>query len=62
MLTAPRPLPNPPRATATSLRPWPTLPVETQTQLAQLLADLLRRLTPSRDTMTETSRADRRAQ
>ena len=27
-------------------RPWPSLPAETQTQMAQLLAELLRRMHP----------------
>jgi hypothetical protein len=27
-------------------RPWPSLPPETQTQMAQLLAELLRRMHP----------------
>jgi hypothetical protein len=60
MLTAPRPLPNPPHTTATAPRPWPSLPVETQAQIAQLLANLLQRRMPSRHVATGTSRADRR--
>jgi len=30
-------------------RPWPSLPTETQTQMAQLLAELLRRMHPIRE-------------
>jgi hypothetical protein len=28
------------------IRPWPNLPAETQTQMAQLLAELVRRMHP----------------
>ena len=59
MSTAPRPLPNPPRVVSPPSRPWPNLPAATQAQVARLLADLLRRLTPSRQA-TESSRAERR--
>ncbi|MBQ0819542.1 hypothetical protein KBI52_04815 [Microvirga sp. HBU67558] len=37
---APAPLSAPP------IRPWPNLPTETQTQMAQLLAELVRRMHP----------------
>jgi hypothetical protein len=60
MLTSPRSLPTPQSARATAPRPWPSLPVETQTQVAQLLADLLQRRMPIRRAATETARADRR--
>ena len=46
-MTAPRPLPRPPRPA--SRRPWPNLPPETQTQIAHLVGDLLRRMAPRRD-------------
>lgn len=58
MPTAPRLLPNPPRA-ATPPRPWPSLSAATQAQVARLLADLVRRLAPSYQA-TESSRAERR--
>ena len=48
-----RPLPASP-----PLRPWPTLPAATQAQVAQLLADLLRRLPPN-CRATENARAER---
>lgn len=61
MLTAPRPSPRPLRtAMLPSSRPWPVLSVETQAQVARLLADLLRRLAPGRDPATESPRAKRR--
>ena len=49
-MTTPCPLPRPPRATPPLLlRPWPNLPPETQTQIAHLVGDLLRRMAPRRD-------------
>jgi hypothetical protein len=60
MPIAPRPLSKSLRATTPPPRPWPNLPVETQAQAARLLADLLRRLVPSRHPATESSRAERR--
>jgi hypothetical protein len=42
------------------LRPWPNLPSETQTQIAHLLGDLLRRMAPDSSVATEISRAERR--
>ena len=63
MMTAPRPLPNPhcfaPPASQ-PLRPWPNLPNETQTQIAQLLGELLRRMEPRDGSMRESSSAERR--
>ncbi len=59
MPTAPRLLPNPPRAASPPFRPWPNLPAATQAQVARLLADLLRRLSPSHQA-TESARAERR--
>ena len=42
-------------------RPWPDLSPETQIQIAQILAGLLRRMLPARVPLgTETVRADRR--
>jgi hypothetical protein len=42
------------------LRPWPNLPSETQTQMAQLLGELLRRMEPRNGSTRETSGAERR--
>jgi hypothetical protein len=42
------------------LRPWPNLPSETQTQIARLLGDLLRRMAPDSRAVMEISRAERR--
>jgi hypothetical protein len=33
-----------PRSGRQPIRPWPSLPTETQTQMAQLLAELVRRM------------------
>ena len=63
MTTTPRLLPNPPRFTPPAsqrLRPWPNLPNETQTQIAHLLGELLRRMEPTDGSMRETSGAERR--
>lgn len=35
-----------PRPGRRPIRPWPSLPAETQAQMAQLLAELLRRMHP----------------
>jgi hypothetical protein len=66
MTTTLRPLPRPPQSAPSAsrrLRPWPNLPNETQTQIAQLLGELLRRREPREGSMRETSgveRGDRR--
>ena len=63
MTTAPRLLPNSPRfapPASQRLRPWPNLPSETQTQIAHLLGDLLRRMEPRDGSRRETSGAERR--
>jgi hypothetical protein len=60
MPTTPRPLPTLPSAATTLPALWPHLPVETQAQVAWLLADLLRRVMPSRHAAMESSRAERR--
>ena len=63
MTTTPRLLPNPPRfaaPTSQRLRPWPNLPNETQTQIAHLLGELLRRMEPTNGSMRETSGVERR--
>ena len=62
MPTTPRPLPNPPRVAPPALRqlrPWPNLPSQTQTQIAQLLGKLLRRMEPREGSTRETSGAER---
>ena len=62
MTTAPRLLPNSPRfapPASQRLRPWPNLPSETQTQIAHLLGDLLRRMEPRDGSTRETSGAER---
>jgi hypothetical protein len=41
------------------LRPWPNLPSQTQTQIAHLLGELLRRMEPTDGSMRETSGAER---
>jgi hypothetical protein len=61
--TTPCPLPNPPRfvpPASQRLRPWPNLPSETQTQIAHLLGELLRRMEPREGPVRETSGAERR--
>ena len=63
MTTTPRPLPRPPQVALSAsrqLRPWPNLPSETQTQIAQLLGELLRRMEPREGPVRETSGAERR--
>ena len=63
MTTTPRPLPRPPQVAPSAsrqLRPWPNLPSETQTQIAQLLGELLRRMEPREGPVRETSGAERR--
>jgi hypothetical protein len=63
MTTTPRPLPRPPQGAPSAsrqLRPWPNLPSETQTQMAQLLGELLRRMEPRNGSTRETSGAERR--
>jgi hypothetical protein len=63
MKTTPRPLPRPLQVAPSALRqlrPWPNLPSETQTQIAQLLGDLLRRMEPREVPVRETSGAERR--
>jgi hypothetical protein len=60
--TTPRPLPNPPcfaSPASRRLRPWPNLPNETQTQIAHLLGELLRRMEPTDGSMREMSGAER---
>jgi hypothetical protein len=60
--TTPRLLPNPPRFASPPsqrLRPWPNLPNETQTQIAQLLGELLRRMEPRDGSIREASGAER---
>ena len=62
MTTTPRPLLSPPRVAPHALRrlrPWPDLPSETQTQIAHLLGELLRRMEPRDGSMRETSGAER---
>ena len=63
MTTTPRPLPRPLQVAppaSRQLRPWPNLPSETQTQIAQLLGELLRRMEPREGPVRETSGAERR--
>ena len=63
MRTTPRPLPRPPRVAlpaSRQLRPWPNLSSETQTQIAQLLGELLRQMEPRDGSTRETSGAERR--
>ena len=63
MPTTPRLLPNPPRFASPAsqrLRPWPNLTNETQTQIAHLVGELLRRMGPTEGSMMrETSGAER---
>lgn len=59
MPTMPHRLSNRPHAASPPLRPWPNLPAAAQAQVAQLLADLLRRL-PRSCQATENARAERR--
>jgi hypothetical protein len=40
-------------------RPWPNLPAETQAQIAQVLAELLRRMQANSPMIEESPRADR---
>ena len=63
MTTTPRPLPCPLQGALSAsrqLRPWPNLPSQTQTQIAQLLGELLRRMEPREGLMAESSGAERR--
>jgi hypothetical protein len=63
MTTTPRPLPRPLQGAPSAsrqLRPWPNLPSETQTQIAQLLGELLCRMGPREGRVRETSGAERR--
>ena len=63
MPTTPRLLPSPACVVSPAsrqLRPWPNLPSETQTQMAQLLGELLRRMEPRNGSTRETSGAERR--
>ena len=63
MPTTPRPLPNLPcfaSPASQRLRPWPNLPNETQTQIAHLVGELLRRMEPTNGSMRETSGVERR--
>ena len=63
MTTTPHPLPRPPRTAppaSRQLRPWPNLPSQTQTQIAHLLGELLRRMEPRDGSTRETSGAERR--
>ena len=63
MTTTPRPLPCPLQvapSVSRQLRPWPNLPSETQTQMAQLLGELLRRMEPKEGPVRETSGAEYR--
>jgi hypothetical protein len=60
--TTPRPLPRPPQGVPSAsrqLRLWPNLPSETQTQMAQLLGELLCRMEPRDGLTRETSGAER---
>lgn len=61
-MPTPRPLRRPPQTAPSAslrLRPWPNLPSETQTQIAHLLGELLRRTEPTDGSMRETSGAER---
>ena len=63
MTTTPRPWPRPPQgapAASRQLRPWPNLPSETQTQMAQLLGELLRRMELKESPVRETFGAEHR--
>jgi hypothetical protein len=63
MMTTPRPLPRLLQVVPSAsrqLRPWPNLPSETQTQIAQLLGELLRRMEPKESPVRETSGAEHR--
>ena len=62
MTITPRLLPNPPcfaLPASQRLRPWPNLPNETQTQIAHLLGELLRRMEPRNGSTRETPSAER---
>ena len=62
MTTTPRPLPRPPQVAPSAsrqLRPWPNLPSATQTQIAHLLGELLRRMEPTDGSMREISGVER---
>jgi len=55
------PVTESPRLSAVASRLWPSLPPQTQTQLARILAELLRRTLPANVTPgREISRVDRR--
>ena len=57
------PVARPPQVAPSALRqlrPWPNLPSQTQTQIAHLLGELLRRMEPTDGSMRETSGAERR--
>ena len=63
MTTTTRPLPHPPRTAppaSRQLRPWPNLPSQTQSQIAQRRGELLRRMEPRDGSTRETSGAERR--
>ena len=63
MTTTPGPLPHPLQVAPSAsrqLRLWPNLPSQTQTQIAHLLGELLRRMEPTDGSMRETSGAERR--
>lgn len=63
MTTTPRPLPRPPQGAPSASRqprPWPNLSSETQTQIARLLGELLRRMEPREGSTRETSGVERR--
>jgi hypothetical protein len=63
MTTTPRPLPRPPQGAPSAsrqLRPWPNLPSETQTQIACLLGELLRRTEAREGSTRETFGVERR--
>ena len=63
MTTTTRPWPRPPQGAPSAsrqLRPWPNLPSQTQTQMAQLLGELLRRMEPGDGSTRERSGAERR--
>lgn len=63
MTTTPRPLPRPLRVAppvSQRLRLWPNLPSQTQTQIAHLLGEMLRRMEPRDGSMRESFGAERR--
>lgn len=62
MTTTPRPLPHLSQiapSASRQLRPWPNLPSETQTQIAHLVGELLRRMEPTDGSMRERFGAER---